>query len=378
MKVKLLILGSKEYPLGTSDDPLRSGGFEIYTENLVENLKNRVERILIITRMFGDTYSYEKIVNIEVYRVPWIRGFYLRNPSFNLTAFFKALTLDFDIILAHGPTSSLLGTFLAFIKKKKVISRPAGIAYVQPQYGRIAKSLIYLLEKTAYKKADEVVFLSEAEKNQFRRKLGHLPKRYVVIPTGVKTPKSKKMDFKKIKKEFNIGDDVVITFVGRLIGVKGIDIFIEGLSQLKGDFKALIVGDGPDLQKLQGKVKEYGLIDEVIFTGWRTDIPEVLAATDIFVLPSYSEGLPIALLEAMASGKACVSADIGLPLEHGADAILFKPGDSLELTKALNTLLFDKELREKLGKNARKKAEKEFSWEKAVESYLRLFNDLLT
>jgi len=100
--MKILILGSKEYPLGTSDDPIKSGGIEVYTQNLVKHLKEKVERIIIVTRRFRGTKIYEMQENIEIHRVPWIRGFYLRNPSFNVCAFLKAMFLDFNVILRRG------------------------------------------------------------------------------------------------------------------------------------------------------------------------------------------------------------------------------------------------------------------------------------
>ncbi len=372
--MKVLILGSKEYPLGTTDDPIKSGGFEIYTHNLVKHLEEKVGKITIITRKFSSTRAYEKQENIEVYRVPWIRGFYLRNPSFNISAFFKALTLDFDIILSQGPVSSLLGGFLAIIKKRKLVARPAGISYVQPQYGGIAKGLIFLLEKISYRKVDAAVFLSEDEKQQFKKKMGYLPKRYVIIPTGVEVTEVSKKDVKKIEEELGIGGTITVTFIGRLIGVKGIEIFIQALKDLKEDHKALIVGDGPEREKLQNMVKEHGLEDKVIFTGWRSDIPAILAASDVFVLPSYSEGLSIALLEAMAAGRACVVTDIGLPVNNGETALVIPPGDPENLARAIETLITDEKLREKLGRNAREEVKRVYSWEKAADGYVRVFN----
>ncbi len=373
--MKLLILGSKEYPMGTSDDPLKSGGLEIYTHNLSRHLEGKVE-ITIITRRFSSTRAYEKQEHIEVYRVPWISGFYLRNPSFNLSAFFKALTLDFDVILSQGPVSSFLGSLLALIKKRKLITRPAGISYVQPQYGTIAKKPIFLLEKIAYRRADAVVFLSEAEKQQFKKKMGYLPKRYIIIPTGVEVPEVSKKDVKKIKEEFNIEGSATITFVGRLIGVKGVEIFIRALKDLKEDFKALVVGDGSEREKLQNMTKEYGLEDKVIFTGWRSDVSAILAASDVFVLPSYSEGLSIALLEAMAACRACVVTDIGLPVKNGETALVVPPGDPESLAIAVETLLIDEKLRKELGINAKEEVKRIYSWEKTVKGYMKIFNQL--
>ncbi|GCC11303.1 GDP-mannose-dependent alpha-(1-6)-phosphatidylinositol monomannoside mannosyltransferase [archaeon] len=372
--MKVLILGSKEYPVGTSDDPIKSGGMEIYTQNFTKHMKERVEKIIIITRRFSNTSSYEKKGNIEVYRVRWFKGLYLRNPSFNINAFFKALSLDYDIIMSQGLVSSFFGCLLSFIKKKKLVARPAGVAYVQPQYGSLLKKVLLFFEKIAYKNADVVVFLSEAEKEQFKKKLGFLPRRFEIIPTGVEIPDG---DVKRLNEEFSSGEGTTITTVGRLIGVKGIDIFIHALEGIEGKFRALIVGDGQERKRLEALVKEYHLENKVIFSGWRDDIPAILAASDIFVLSSYSEGLPIALLEAMASGKPCIVTDIGLPVENRKDALVVRAGDAKELKKAVEELLENKKLREKLGKEAKKKAIAKFSWKNTIEGYMKVFGSIL-
>lgn len=378
--MKLLILGSKEYPLGTSDDPLRSGGFEIYTQNLVAHLGKRVQAVTIITRKFKDTPAYERNGNIEIYRVPWIRGFYFRNPSFNLASFLKALSLDFDVILSHGPISSFLAGILSSIKKKKLVAIPAGVAHTQPQYPGILRRVLYLLENLTYRNADVVVFLSKAERDKFKSHLGYLPGKHRIIPTGVESKEIDKDEIEKLKSRFGI-KGITITFVGRLIGVKGVDVLLSALrdvgTDMKNDFTALIVGDGPDRKKLENLVKDYDLENRVVFTGWRTDVPAILAASDIFVLPSYSEGLPIALLEAMAAGRACIVTDIALPVDDGTDALVVQPGDARRLKDALKRLTEDSDLRTRLGKNAKKKAETEFSWERAGDGYLELFKDCL-
>jgi glycosyltransferase involved in cell wall biosynthesis len=374
--MKILILGSKEYPTGTSDDPIKSGGIEVYIQNFVRYLKIEVEKIIIITRYFRGTKPYEVQGNIEIRRVPWVRSFYLRNPSFNLSAFLKAVFLDFDMILAQGLVASFLGNLLAIVKRKKIMACPAGIAYVQPQYKEILKRILFIIEKITYSHVDTVIFLSEAEKEQFKSKLGYLPKHYSIIHPGIEIPEVSEGEVEKIKKELHINGKAIITFVGRLIGVKGVEVLISALRDLEIDFKALIVGDGPDRRKLENLVREYNLNRRVIFTGWRSDIPAILAASDIFVLPSYSEGLPIALLEAMATGKACVVTDIGLPVENRKDALIVKAGNIGELRKALEELLKNEELRKKLGENAKKKAKSEFCWKKTVESYIKLFKEL--
>lgn len=377
--MRVLILGSKEYPLRTSDDALPSGGMEAYVENFVKYLskKSQVE-IIVITRLFKGIEKYRRIGSVEIYRVPWLRGFFFRNISFNLAAFLKALRLDFDAVHANGAVAAFFGVLLSAIKNKPVVAIPHGLALEQPQYSAVIRWFFSALEKFAYSRADCVVFLSGQEKNEFERKLGFLPRAYEVISPGVEIEKPGMAEMEKIKEEFGLKDKLVITFVGRLIEVKGAQYFIDSIGRLeKNNFKVLIVGSGPERQALENKARKLGLQEKIIFTGQRSDVPEILAASDIFVLPSLSEGLPMALLEAMASALPCVVTDIGLPVKHEETALVVPARDSAALARAIERLIKDKELRERLGRNAKEEALEKYSWSEAVEKYAEIFRRVL-
>ena len=170
---------------------------------------------------------------------------------------------------------------------------------------------------------------------------------------------------------------VVVTYMGRLESVKGADDFVEAVVPLKKDFLNLtvqVVGWYKDGHPL---VKQYER--EVMFTGLREDIPAILAATDIFVMPSYSEGLSNALMEAMASGCACVVSDVGgnrFLVQNGISGFLFPPGDREALKAHVRRLISDPVKRQQLGEAARRRIEEMFSWEKVGEEYKRLFQEL--
>lgn len=373
--MRVLVLGSKEYPMGTNvNDTLPSGGFEVYTENLVRELLRYDINILVITRKFKNTKIYEKLDNLEIYRVPWLKGFLLRNPTFNLFSFFRALTLDYEVILSNGLIASFCGFLLSKYKGCKIVMCPAGIAYVQPQYKGTLHHLLYQLERFTYSKADCLVLLSKQEQEAFKNKMGFLPNQVEIIATGVDIPTTNK---NKILQEFNINNESIITFVGRLIKVKGVEYLIQAANMINADnFKIIIVGDGSEYENLISLVNNLHLHEKVIFTGFRQDIPDILAATDIFVLPSLSEGLPIALLEAMASGCACVVTDIGLPIEHGKTGLVVPSADSEAIASAIVKLLDNPKLRRYIEENAREYVKREHTWEKAGEKYMELFNKL--
>ncbi len=123
-------------------------------------------------------------------------------------------------------------------------------------------------------------------------------------------------------------------------------------------------------------VEEYK--NDVEFTGLRQDIPKVLEESDVFVLPSYSEGLSNALMEAMSSGCACVASDVGgnaFLLQNGVSGLLFPAGDREALKGHLRRLLEDPAKRRDLGLKARARILEYFSWDVVANQYASLFEE---
>ena len=159
--------------------------------------------------------------------------------------------------------------------------------------------------------------------------------------------------------------------------MKGIDVLIRACAKLNENFRLLLVGSGPQEKELRNIVRDAGIEKRVVFTGFRRDIPDILAASDIFVVSSYSEGLPTSLLEAMAAGTACIVTDIGLPVIDGETGIVVPSGDENALSGAIRRLIKDKKLRKKLGENAAKFVKYNCTREKAAESHMRVFREVL-
>jgi glycosyltransferase involved in cell wall biosynthesis len=114
------------------------------------------------------------------------------------------------------------------------------------------------------------------------------------------------------------------------------------------------------------------LEDRFIFLGFRSDIPKILGELDVFVLSSISEGMPLSVLEAMASGKAIVTTQCGgIPeiVDHGKTGLLVPPSDSSALAEAIGDLLSDRSKAERLGANAQLKFQKEFTLDGMIERY---------
>lgn len=182
-----------------------------------------------------------------------------------------------------------------------------------------------------------------------------------------------------------VGPDVpVIVCVARLSPPKNHRMLLEAFARGPARFtqaKLWLVGDGELRAALERQVRDMGLQGRVRFWGWRSDIPEILAASDIFALASTWEGNPLAVMEAMAAGKPVVATDVGgLPelIDSGLNGILLSSGDVEGFAHALVQLVRDVELRERMGRAARCVAERRFDVSVMVREYEALYERILS
>lgn len=178
----------------------------------------------------------------------------------------------------------------------------------------------------------------------------------------------------------HVPEDVrVVGVVGRLIREKGPYVLLEAAARIVSEFpKTLIVfvGDGPERADLERTAAEAGLADHVRFAGERSDMPEVYASFDVFVQPSFSEGMPMTVLEAMAAGLAVVATSVGaVPslLEPAGCGLLSPPRDAAALADAVLRLLRDETLARRLGEAARQHLRAHYSAEAMARQYLALY-----
>jgi glycosyltransferase involved in cell wall biosynthesis len=178
-------------------------------------------------------------------------------------------------------------------------------------------------------------------------------------------------------------DDFVIGTVGNLNWEKGHAYLIDAAKHILKvceSAKFLIIGDGGLREALEQKVLGLGLKRQFVFTGIRGDIPELLGVMDIFVLPSVREGLPMALLEAMAAGKAIVSTKVGaIPrvLEDRVNGMLVEPMNSEALGSSVIELMMTDGLIDVMGKRARRKVADQYSSRSMADNYIRIYKELL-
>ncbi|MDD5103110.1 MAG: glycosyltransferase [Candidatus Peribacteraceae bacterium] len=200
----------------------------------------------------------------------------------------------------------------------------------------------------------------------------------LVIPTGVDVTRFS-MRGEENEQQATL-QRVTMTYVGRLESVKGVADYLAAAVSVLRDFpqtQVQVVGWYPSTSSGQVNhplVNQYQ--KQATFTGLRHDIPDILRTTDIFVLPSYSEGLSNALQEAMASGCACVASDVGgnrFLIQNGVSGLLFPAGDREALRSHLRRLLEDPAKRRSIGEAARKRIEDVFDWKVVGEQYRAVF-----
>ena len=176
------------------------------------------------------------------------------------------------------------------------------------------------------------------------------------------------IDPRRYEKAVNT-DGHQLLFVGRMAQVKGVPLLLNAVASLSKSHPKThltLIGDGPDRAALEKQAETLGIIDHVSFEGYQSQaaVSKALSASDIFVLPSFAEGVPVVLMEAMAAKRAVLTTRIaGIPelIEDGQSGVLVTPGDQNALTQSLATLLDDPALRDRLGAKARTKVQAEFN-----------------
>ena len=189
----------------------------------------------------------------------------------------------------------------------------------------------------------------------------------VLIHSAVNAELYARGDREKIRRELGLGGHYVAGIVGRLRPEKGHHTLLEAFARLKDrapDMMLVVCGDGSIFQELSDFAKANAISDRVIFTGFRTDIPDILSALDVFILPSLSEGLGTAVLEAGAAGLPIIASNVGgIPdiIEDGKTGQLVSPADVDALVAAVSLLYSNRDIARRYGIAAQEYIKTNFS-----------------
>jgi glycosyltransferase involved in cell wall biosynthesis len=281
--------------------------------------------------------------------------------------------VHFNLSLPYSCAPALM--ICGFFKKIRATAAVHSVGAASSRFPFIGQ-LKKMIALKALKSAKEFICVSQKSKETFCNNFNIPPDKVAVIYNGVDlfdTEKSGKAE--NLKKSLGINtDERVIGSISRLVKNKGLEDLLKAVSNLKGKEKLLIVGDGPLRGKLTGLAMELGIQDRVVFTGHQKEVLPFLLAMDIFVMPSLSESMPFALMEAMAAGRAVISTDVGGVKElvkDGENGLLVPAGDPDKLCDAVSLLSSDIVKMAKLGIAAKKTIEEKFS----IEAMMRKTED---
>ncbi len=329
---------------------MNKGGAERVMTNLANFLVTDNEIGIVIT--INDTPKYELNKNIKFYTLDKSAcNGYSDNAILRNIKRMKALknTIENfkpDLIISFLPEPSYRVLMLRKFNRIPIIVSVRNDPKIEYK-SKLNKILMNIL----YPFADGFVFQTQEAKEYFNKKI---QQKSVIIPNPLKEEFVKRPLYSG-KKEKNI------VAVGRLEKQKNHKLLIDAYKNIEnkiGDYKLIIYGEGSLRENLKKQIKDLNLNEKVILAGEVSDIPAKIEKSSLFVLTSDFEGMPNALMEAMAMGLPCIATDCpcGGPkylIKNNENGILFKTNNKVELEEKILKVLFDTELSDKIGSNAK-------------------------
>lgn len=282
---------------------------------------------------------------------------------------------EYDLVHTHSTEAGIIGRLAARLAGgPPVVHTVHGVPFSEDR-NPLLNRFVLACERAVAPGTDRLVTNADAIATEYLdRGIGH-PDQYRTVYSGVDVDR-----FAGATPASLPGNGLAVTMVGRLVEGKGLDVLLDAVARLDGhDVVVYVVGDGPKRADFEAAVGERGLTDVVRTLGYREDVDRVLAASDVFVLPSFREGTPRVISEAMASGLPVVATDIaGVPeqVEDGENGFLVRPGDAAALADRLDRLLADASLRETFGAASRDRAER-FSLEGMLADLDAVYREVL-
>jgi glycosyltransferase involved in cell wall biosynthesis len=314
----------------------------------------------------------------------------------HITAFFQVYRLlrrrSYQIVHVHTPFAQVIGRVAARLAGVPLVFYTSHGFQFYESRSRLACYAIARVEQLLGKWTD-MLFTQSREDAETAVRIGIAPKERVLwIGNGVQLdrfqPGPPTLD---TRREFDLdANHRVVGFIGRIVREKGIEELIEAMAYVttrEPDARLLVVGDtlasdgDTEAKKVvQRAILEYGMQDKVRFAGLRDDIPRLLKALDIFVLPSWREGMPRSIIEAMATGLPVVATDIrGCREEviHGESGLLVPPRNPRKLGEAILSLVCDDAQAKRMGKRGRELALEWFNEDAVIERQIEAYHRLI-
>jgi len=356
------------------------GGGPEHMYSLIKKLDRNKYRVIAACPDDGPYFQRLRDLGIEAINLP-IRSLHL---GILLSLVRIVRKFKIDLIHSHGKGAGIYSRPLGAITRTPVIHTFHGIHY--GAYNPLMRKFYFLIEKFLTSVTYKTINLSKSEQREGLRLRIINKEKGRVIYSGIDLNRFDKVKINLAwkKKELGLkGRNIVVGNVARFNLQKGHEYLIKSIPFVLKKYprtKFLLVGDGELRGKMESLAEELKIKDNVIFTGYREDIPRILKVMDIFVLSSLWEGLPIVLLEAMASKKPVVATNVVGNKEvvvDGETGFLIPSRDPKKLAEKVITLIENKPLRKKFGENGRRRAKKTYSLDRMVKETEEVYCEAL-
>lgn len=372
----ILIVNSEYPPIG--------GGAGNASAHIARELVKMGKQVTVLTASFAKLPREEQDAGVRVLRLPGLRRKADRSTPTEQTIFmisaaviglFWAIRLKPSIVLAFfgAPSGAAVWSWNWFVNIPYVVCLRGGdVPGFRPyDFAGYHRALSPLLRRV-WRRAAAVVANSAGLRELAKKFEPDVPVQ--VIPNGV--------DLEKFATNDRSWNPVHMLFVGRIVYQKGLDLLLKALANLKNQQWTLsLVGDGPQRTALQRSAAVSGFDNRVKFLGWksRSELPAVFQQANLFVYPSRHEGMPNAVLEAMAAGLPVLATRIAgnEDLINDETGILVKSEDLAGLQAALEEILSDPQMRKQMGAAARKRVEEHYAWPRVAQAYVQLIERAL-
>ena len=363
------------------------GGGEKNIGELAHRLSEKGYQIDILTSNTNKALAEEQSGTVHIYRLPcWdaLGGkFPIPKPSITgLRILFKIQKNKYDVINTQTRffLTSLLGLILTKIKRIPLIhtergSRHSVVSSIWTNI--ISKTYDHTIGALIIKSAKVNIGISEAA-GSFLKHLG--AKTIQIIPNGINVATNARRS-SNWRQKLGISDNtLIITFVGRLINEKGVQDLIcvfPNCQKTQRNLKLIIVGDGPFRKSLEDKASKSRSNGDIFFLGNKNigDILDILATSDIFVNPSYSEGLPTSVMEAASVGLPIIATDVGGTREiiiNNKTGVLVEERNITNLEESICQLIENELLRQNLGNAAKKFVTQTYNWDVITQRMIEI------
>jgi glycosyltransferase involved in cell wall biosynthesis len=349
------------------------GGLETMAANLAVDLADRGIRSTVVSLEVGGVLqSRLEASGVTVHVLGDGRW---RNPRTHLQLARIFRDQAADVVHTHH-LPCLLSSSLA-----RKLAGVARLVHTEHAYQYLERAPVLRRVFRAASHAASSVVLVGAEMREYYHRVVRVPdSRLRVITNGIDTARfHPRADVAALRRSLGLPDGVLVGSAGRFAPVKNLPLLVRAvaLGRAQGaNLHLIMVGDGADRSTIETLAATQGLGDAVRFLGWRTDVADVIAALDIFALTSVTEGLPLAVLEAMACGVPVVTSAVGdLPtvISPGETGFTFESGDEHALAAILVRLAGSPDERRAMGARARDAALARYSQRAMVDAYLDVY-----